>query len=227
MTTEAPSINIRDLSKYPRPVAKIIAEAVNKHGVDYRDQDGSHLRLYCGDRKVIPIKIAASRDAEHTLRYLIPWLEQHVESWLQADVTTEAIETLAEAVNTTPKPVRAKPVTEADEPKFKCDWKGCSFVAKNAAGLRMHIAGHTGEKKKHAAKSAETARLRREQEKIVAEQALAALAELHGLKVSDSDSLALKAQVMRLEAQVKTLTKERDDAQARVELLNEAFRGLA
>lgn len=253
------SINMRDLRAFPRPVAKVVTEAVNKHGVPYRTQDGSHLRLYCGDRGVTPLKISAERPAEHTLRVLIPWLEQNVKSWLETDVTKASIETLAEVVNTSPKPVKAKPVVasepeaevEVSEPEpvlledgtqssfspgldipedLVCRWEGCGRQAKTTSGYRMHWAGHTGEKKQHAAKGVETYRLRVEQERVVATQALAALAELHGLKIGDTEdsekTKRLEKQVKELSAQVETLTRERDDALARVSLLNEAFRGL-
>lgn len=244
--TEPPSINIRDLSKFPRPVARVVAEAVNKHGAKVRMMsDGVHLRLMNGNREVLPCKVAASRPPEHTMRYLIPWLEQNIPSWTQGEVSKEAMEALRETVTSEPKERKAemkttdkadvKPITtKTPEPEQKfmavevpkdlvCRWPDCGRKAKTPSGYRMHWAGHTGEKKKHAKKGAETARLNRDQSKVVAMQALSALAEMHGLTIGEGGGVK---RIKELEAQVKALTKERDDALARVALLNEAFKGL-
>lgn len=73
-----------DLKMFPGPVATIIRDAINDHGLTYRMLDGGHVRLYTGDRSVVPFKVAASRPAEHTLRRLVPWLAEHVPTWTAA-----------------------------------------------------------------------------------------------------------------------------------------------
>lgn len=251
MSTMSDTIRPKDLVQFPRPVAKVLTDAINKHGVGYRLMDGGHIRLFCGDRQIVPIKVSASRDAEHTIRYLVPWLEEHVESWLQGEVTPDVIKNLAELKNS--RPVPATPVVSTDSPAsdeptgeqkpstpdgkgeamsaalkipadLVCQWPDCGKKMKNTSGYRMHWAGHTGEKRQHAAKGAETARLRRSQESAIALAALTAIADLHGITIGGSK--ALEKKVSELEAKVATLTRERDDAIARVELLNEAFKGL-
>lgn len=234
-----PGIDTKHLRKFPRQITKVITEAVNKHGVTYRMIDGSHIRLFCGDRNVIPIKIAAERPAEYTMGYLIRWLEENIPSWTERDVTPEEVETLAEVVNTRPVKVRAvvdspaevestgeqEASTQPAPPPIPgdliCTWPGCGRENKTAGGYRMHWAGHTGEKKKQAAKATASNALRREQKKVIATQAISALAELHGIKIG-ADERRVKA----LEAKVEKLTKERDDALARISLMNEAFKGL-
>jgi len=215
------------LKTYPRAVAEVVKEAVNEHGVEFRVIDGGHLRMYCGNRDVIPAKINHNSPEQHILRKLLPWLEENVPTWKDRNtkVTAQAVEILAEVVNTTPRPA-PKPVVEQAEQGFKCLRPGCGFVAKSAAGLRMHEAGHTGEKSKQAKKASETYRLRREQEKIVAQQALTALAEMHGLQVVDrgTNAKALEKRTADLEARLEKVTAERDELKARMDLMKEAFR---
>lgn len=90
-----------DLSKHPKEVADVLLQAVNTYGVPYRLLDGSHIRLYNGDREVVPFKASASRPERYTLQYLHRWLEENWQPWAeqvpeQEKVTQESLQALAE-----------------------------------------------------------------------------------------------------------------------------------
>lgn len=90
-----------DLRKYPREVADVLLEAVGM-GVPYRVIDGGHLRLYNGDREVMPFKVSSSRPANQTLPYLRSWLEENWHPWSEAkaeEVTPESLSALREHWN--------------------------------------------------------------------------------------------------------------------------------
>lgn len=93
-----------------RLLAKTIASAVNEHGVRYRVLDGSHVRLYCEDRSVRPIKVAAARQEVYSMKHLLAWLEANVPSWPKRDVSPTDLEALAAVVNTAPRALRQRKV---------------------------------------------------------------------------------------------------------------------
>lgn len=85
-----------DLRKFPRPVQDVLLEADGADGADVRMLDGGHARVYNGDREVRPIKVSASRQAEHTLRRLVPWLENNVPAWGRREKEEEMVATIEE-----------------------------------------------------------------------------------------------------------------------------------
>lgn len=247
-TTEAPTIDIRDLAAYPRPVARVIAEAVNKHGVGYRLMDGGHIRLFNGDRGVTPRKVSAHSKEQVSLRRLLTWLETNVATWPKDEVTPLAVETLAEVINTSPKPARTRgtPVTATTETTeewtpvkygfeqngdtFRCTTCGYERTGNNR-GLHLHAAKHddSGSQSENGKKGGEARALRAQQRKVHRQEAVRILAEQNGLKVVEKD-VDLKAvaksekEMARLQAQVEKLTTERDELRARLDLMKEALR---
>lgn len=243
------TITGRELSKFPRPVVKVLTEAINKHQVKHRIlSDGVHLRLYCGDRDVVPIKVAASRPAEHTLRYLLPWLEENVESWSRREVTEDTVKDLAEALNTSPK-AAPEPVVERKEPtpgwesashgfetngkKVRCTVCGFEREGTSKQGLHLHSMKHTNPEaiKERARSAGENRSLRRKQAVTMRREAVRVLAKQNGLIVIEKDQAGdlkeverLRKEIESLNHKVEVLTEQRDDLRARLDLMKEALR---
>lgn len=230
----------RDLKAFPGPVAAVLREAINEHGVTYRMLDGGHVRLYTGQRSVIPFKISASRPAEHTLRRLGPWLAEHVPTWKEPEmeVTPDAIRTLAAVVNTTPEPEPEavspwRPYVPASGNDYGFDTDGetfrcrvCGWERADARGLHLHHNSHTGAATEASARARETRALRGEQRRTMIASAIAVLAEEHGLRVTDTDPAdldALRADNERLRAEVERLTRANEDLDARLALIKDAM----
>src|SRR5690625_4489206 len=139
-----------DLRKYPREVADVLLEAVGM-GVPYRGIDGGHLRLYNGDREVMPFKVSSSRPANQTLPYLRSWLEENWHPWSEAkaetEVTPESLSALREHWNgpdegeDAPDPESAgERQHEAEEPESEgVEYRSSSG---NAHGFHTHGTGY-------------------------------------------------------------------------------------
>jgi hypothetical protein len=218
MTNESPTVAASDLKKFPRPVQTVLKEAINGHGVAYRLLDGGHIRLFCGDRSVVPIKVAAQRPAEHTLRVLLPWLEKNIPAWTQRkEVSVDQLDALAQVINgdSSPAPTggavaEEEPVepTSSDDPPegwsewkfgfitngeiYRCNYPDCDFERPGATGLHFH------EQKKHkmtpeqvsnqSRSAAEMRALQRAQRKAMQKEAARVVAESFGWVVVDGDA---------------------------------------
>lgn len=237
-----PTITPKELRGFPASVATVIRDAVNDHGVTYRLLDGNHVRLYNGNRDTLPLKVSASRPAEASLRYLVPWLEEHVPTWTERPVTDDTLRALADAVNTAPK-MDPKPVAEPEPSwvpfipgsgidygfetngtKFRC--RSCGYTQDSGRGVHLHHAKHTGAASSNTKKAAESRTLRAQQRETLLAQAITVLAEEHGLRVTDADPVdadALRAEIDALRANVDRLTRERDDAVTRLSLIKDAM----
>lgn len=229
----SPSIGAKDLNGFPRPVAKVIIEAVNQHGVVYRKLDGTHIRLYCGDRNIVPLKIAGVRPAEHTLRYLLPWLEENIPTWSTRDVTADSIKDLAAVVNTSPE-VDSSPAAdtggdsqaaeeeqdtstqwvdhkygfETDGTNYRC--KTCGWTREDARGLHLHADKHENpeaiQKRAEAGNAAKN--LHHSQRAVMRKEAVRVLAQQNGLVVFDKEDAPSAKEFARLNAEIERLTAE-------------------
>lgn len=218
---------LSDLKQFDRIVTEVVTEAVNDHGVNYRAIDGGHIRLFNGDRGVVPLKLAASRPAENQLRYLLDWLETNVPSWAERTVTESSLKTLKAAVDTTPK----KEVVVKTEQWTDVKWgfqtngkiwrcKECGYEREDSIGLHLHARVHneTPEQRAERSKKAgEANALKRTQRATMLKEAARLLAEEFGVSTGEDEITKLKEQVARL-------TKERDEAVARLALIKEAMK---
>ena len=240
VTSEVSPLTRGDLSKYPKGVADVLLKAVNTYGVPYRLIDGSHLRLYNGDREVTPFKAAASRQEKYTLQYLNRWLMENWPRWAEDHVqdrseTSEEAEAEAEV---TPEPEKPSDGDLGEEERwephltnsgkshgFETNGKvyrciHCGYQQSYGRGLHLHAATHEDPDLWYrAARGRRAARERQqaEAEETKAVDAVRVLAAHHGLDLVDSEEVA------RLREEVTNLTKERDDALARLSLVKEAF----
>lgn len=134
-----------DLRKFPRPVQDVLLEADGVDGADVRMLDGGHARVYNGDREVRPIKVSASRQAEHTLRRLVPWLENNVPAWGRREKEEEMVATIEERSPEIADKLRGLTV-EADEEPIVCTY-GCDreFATEKEA-LEHYTSWHSDDK---------------------------------------------------------------------------------
>ena len=239
--TEAPeTIRRQDLSAYPKSVVDVLMEAINEYGVPYRLIDGSHIRLYNGDRSVVPYKGSASRPAKYTLQYLNRWLMENWPRWAQ-DHAQDRSETSEEAeveAEVTPEPEKPSDGDLGEEERwephltnsgkshgFETNGKvyrciHCGYQQSYGRGLHLHAATHEDPDLWYrAARGRRAARERQqaEAEEMKAVDAVRVLAAHHGLDLVDSEEVA------RLREEVRSLIVERDEALARLALVKEAF----
>ena len=197
--TNAPAkIRRQDLRGYPKPVVDVLMEAINEYGVGYRLLDGRHLRLYCGDREVIPLKVSASRAAEYTLPYLTGWLTENWKPWAERDQVSEnSLAALASRYPGQGDAPAAEKTPEAEAPAAEStgddDWKPyvsgsgnshgfltngtsyrcihCSHEQPHARGLHLHAVMHDEDRKQeYIRKSVEAKRAYRDEQRSLEEQ---------------------------------------------------------
>lgn len=251
------TIRRQDLRGYPKSVVDVLMEAINTYGVGYRLLDGRHLRLYCGDRDVIPLKVSASRPAEYTLPYLTGWLTENWKPWADREqVSKSSLDALAsrypgqgdDDTSTEEKVEEPEPTpTEDDDWKpyvsgsgkshgfltngtvYRCET--CGHEQPYSRGLHLHAVMHDEDRKQEfVRKSVEAKRSYRDEQRALEEQreahlnaALAALAEHHGYALVPIAEAGLQQEVESLREQVKTLTEQKEEAEARLALVREAF----
>lgn len=195
MTTDQSALSRGDLRKYPREVADVLLEAVNTYGVPYRLIDGNHIRLYCGDREVIPFKASASREGKYTLPYLTSWLDEHWPAWAerekeqqQQQETEESLVALQAhfgggAEETEEKPEQQEPEPEwveyrnsrgksygfeTDGSRYRC--RECGHSMGTSRGLHLHAVMHSDKHEEHVRKSAEAKRAKSEERRLREQQ---------------------------------------------------------
>lgn len=252
------TIRRQDLRGYPKSVVDVLMEAINEYGVPYRLLDGRHLRLYCGDRDVIPLKVSASRAAEYTLPYLTGWLTEHWKPWAEREQVSESsLAALASRYPGQGDDASTEEKVEADAPAAEStesdDWKPyvsgsgkshgfltngtvyrcetCGHEQPYSRGLHLHAIMHDEDRKQeYVRKSVEAKRSQRDEQRALEEQqeahlsaALAALAEHHGYALVPLAEAGLQQEVESLREQVKTLTEQKEEAEARLALVREAF----
>ena len=237
-------ITPRDLGGIPRPVALVICELVNNHGVTYRLQksNGGHVFLYNGDQQTRPFKISGSRQSEDTMTYLEKWIKQNVPTYgvepVRQTVTPADVAKLAAVVNTVEhedKPAEPKVEAVAEEvwkphkygfvtngQIYRYTYADCLYERDDARGLHLHEQIHTGVKAEYSKAGGKAAALAYQQRKIMVSEALRALAEHHGMTLLDGDTP--KVDVEGLIAENARLKQEVEDLKARVALITEALR---
>lgn len=197
--TDTPAkIRRQDLYAYPKSVVDVLMEAINEYGVPYRFIDGSHIRLYNGDRSVIPYKASASRPAKYTLQYLHRWLEENWEPWTKREQVSET--SLAAPDSRYPgqgDAPAAEKTPEADAPAAEStgddDWKPyvngsgkshgfltngtsyrcetCGHEQPHRRGLHLHAVMHDEDRKQeYVRKSVEAKRSKRGERRALEEQ---------------------------------------------------------
>jgi hypothetical protein len=235
MNTEV-QISPKDLGSIPRPVATVVCELVNQHGVKYRMQNnGGHVYLYNGGQGR-PYKISASRPAETTLSFLHKWIEENVPGFGKEPehkaVTPADVAKLAAVVNTEPRPVATKqPDEEWREAKFgfvtngkifRCTQPGCEYEREDNKGLHLHAYAHDGRSSGMSKKAAESRALNEQQKEQLIEAAVSTIAEQFGLVVVPKAQG--KVSVEKLQRENEALRKEVEDLKARIDLITTALK---
>lgn len=235
MTTSDIRITPRDLGAIPRPVATVICELVNLHGVTYRiPRGGGHVFLYNGETGTRPFKISGSRPAESTLTFLNKWIAENVPEFGKEDrpVTKDEVAALAERVNTEPKPLKSVPPKTAGndtnamgdiapEPEwkpfkygfvtdgeiFKCTYKDCTYTQESSRGLHLHEYRHTQPEKivEQSANAGRAAGLAAQQRLVMRQEAVRVLAEAHGLKIVGADEAKMVNQFEKMASENEKL----------------------
>lgn len=244
---EKQRISTRDLAFHDRSVAEVVVNAVNNYGVRIKIIDGSHFMLYNGDPNVRPEKISKSRPKEETTNRLLRWLSRNVPGWDDRKVGEEDLAALRDRFNgpadepepTDPEPEPTEPETpwvdaistsgkdwgfETNGTVWRCKHPGCKYQQTEARGLHLHAVKHTEEPGKLQSAAADTRRERRERNKRAVQQSLVILAAAHGFTLADDETIKAAKETAKLRAEVEKITKERDEAVARLALIQEAMR---
>lgn len=195
-------VEMTDLRAFPRDVARVIVDAARDHGVQVRVLDGSHVRLYNGNRDILPLKVSAQRPAELSLKFLLPWLTDNVPSWADADVSAADVRTLAAVVNT-------RPVKRTDP----------------APAMAVHSAATRAAERKDdhvpAVDVATAEDMHARQQATFLAEAARALAEHHGVL---PDVTALEREIAELRAERDDAVRELGELKARLEIMREALK---
>ena len=248
MTTDV-HITPKDLGTVPRPVALVICELVNNHGVTYRIQKGNgggHVFLYNGDTQTRPFKISGSRQAEDSMGFLEKWIRQNVPAYFEEppkkDITPADVAKLAAVVNTVEhEPKADKPKIEIDLDKasewkpfkfgfetdgatYRCTYDDCGYERDDPRGLHLHEYSHNGRSSQMSKQAAQSRVLNVQQKETLIEAAVSTIAEQFGLVVLDKNSAKHAAENERLMAENKKLKQEVEDLKARVALITEALK---
>jgi hypothetical protein len=247
---EKQRISTRDIPRHDRSVADVVVNAVNNHGVRIKIIDGSHFMLYNGDPAVRPEKISSSRPAEDTMNRLLRWLSRNVPTWDTRDVKPDDLAALRDRFNGSAPAPEPEPEPESktgwapvvsgsgknwgfetNGTVWRCTVKGCGHTQTEARGLHLHAGSHTGAAKRYSEEANKSRRERRDKEQMLISQAMTVLAAAHGFTLADKDVVKtvkdverLGAEVERLQRQVEKITKERDEAVARLALIQEAMK---
>lgn len=207
------------LTAFHKDVRRAIHDLVNTHGVRARQPDGNHIFLYSGTRGERPLKVAASRKPEDSVKFIGQWADKH------GFVPQPAQEPVSEAPGAAvaPEPTPEPEAPEEADPRHYVVFKGrtSEWIYADGNGVRC-LCGWTGERRgahlhenKHTGLNANSqplavaARSRNIQRRNI-RKALTLLAEPHGFLVVEDQSDEvdrLKAQVEELKAKL-ALVKE-------------------
>lgn len=248
-TTPTERVNPNEFaSAFGKPLAQLFAEAINDHGVGYRRMDATHLRLFCGDRSVMPFKASRSRAVEDTTQNLLKWLSRNVPTWDTRNIKPETLEVLRDTINgvqeeamttTTPTPTPPTetlwvPVETSTGNSWGFETNGttyrcteCGFTQQYRRGLHLHNAKHTGRASELAMVAAASHKSNVEKNRMLVTQALTVLAAAHGYGLTEGDAKGVEALTKELDAvkaELIKVTNERDEVKARLSLIQEAMK---
>ena len=239
-------------TEYNRAVLSVVVDAINNHGVTHRIIDGAHFLLYNGDRAVRPFKVSASRKHEETIWALRKWLEENVSTWPKREVTSDDLAALASRFNgdaavpeplpqPEPVPARAAPVDDEDwvpatsssgrdwgfitnGKVWRCTYPECDYYQREARGLHLHAGSHTGQSKQYSKEAGKSRSERKAKDNMVVKQALTALAAAHGFVIIGRDEAKEIGKSKLLAERLARVERERDEAKARLQLIQEAMK---
>lgn len=208
------------LAAFDKDVRRAIHDLITTHGVRYRQPDGQHMLLYSGSRGERPLKVAAARKPEDSLKFIRQWADKHGFTEQPADTPTAQVPeetTVAPAHTAKTSPPSFLPYVIKGQPSeylisdgttircLKCPWE--TTITR---GAHLHIGTHTGQTSE-AAKLAAASR-RKNLEKVKVRKALQVLAEEHGLTVGDDRT-----------AEVEALRQQVADLKTKLALIKEAM----
>lgn len=113
---------------------------------------------------------------------------------------------------------------DSDGTHYRCAFEGCDYTRDgDAKGLHLHEAAHDPEFiAERARRGGVAAGLARQQKKILATEAVRALAGYHGMEVIEKG--ADTPEVTKLREEIERLKQELDDTKARLSLIRDAMR---